>query len=204
MEDILQIFTPDLIYLLLIVGLWLGVTAVYIPGTGLMEVLSVLTIGGALVLLTVLNPAWWAVLLMVVGIAAFISLPFVNVKWAPYGEVGLLLQGVGAFFMFDQPRVSIPLILLTLGIALVYHRIILLPILRNQQEDQLVDEDDLLIGAIGRVQQRITPERAGTVYVNGEIWTARSTSTVEANSYVIVLSREGLILQVEPHKPKEE
>ena len=58
---------PNLIYLALIAGLWVGVTAVYMAGTGIPEILSIVLTGGSLLILTQLPTNWLAVILMVEG-----------------------------------------------------------------------------------------------------------------------------------------
>ena len=69
---------PNLIYLALIAGLWVGVTAVYMAGTGIPEILSIVLTGGSLLILTQLPTNWLAVILMVVGFGGFLVAPFTS------------------------------------------------------------------------------------------------------------------------------
>jgi membrane-bound serine protease (ClpP class) len=53
-----------------------------------------------------------------------------------------------------------------------------------------------LLGAIGTVKARIDP--VGTVFVQGTLWSARSTVPIETDVTVRVIGVEGLRLTVEP------
>ncbi|HVU13065.1 MAG TPA: hypothetical protein VHD90_17425, partial [Phototrophicaceae bacterium] len=57
---------PNLVYLILIVGLWLSVTAFHIPGTGIAEVLAAVGVISSLVILASMPTNWWALLLIVI------------------------------------------------------------------------------------------------------------------------------------------
>ncbi len=60
---------------------------------------------------------------------------------------------------------------------------------------------DRLIGLIGESQTEIHND--GTVYVGGEQWSARSEKVIKEGTQVQVVKREGLVLIVEPYKPKK-
>jgi membrane-bound serine protease (ClpP class) len=53
-----------------------------------------------------------------------------------------------------------------------------------------------LLGAVGTVKARIDP--VGTVFVQGTLWSARSTVPIETDITVRVVAVEGLRLTVEP------
>jgi membrane-bound serine protease (ClpP class) len=53
-----------------------------------------------------------------------------------------------------------------------------------------------LLGEIGEVRTPLDP--TGSVYISGELWTARAESTLDVGTKVRVCDREGLILVVEP------
>jgi membrane-bound serine protease (ClpP class) len=62
---------------------------------------------------------------------------------------------------------------------------------------------DALIGMLGEAKTDLQLE--GTVQVAGELWSARSTSPIQADAPVRVVGREGFILEVEPkdgHQPQ--
>ncbi len=59
-----------------------------------------------------------------------------------------------------------------------------------------------LVGMHGRVVSPLDP--TGTVRVNGELWTARSTDRIDSGAAVVVTGREGLELIVEKAKRDSE
>ena len=59
-------------------------------------------------------------------------------------------------------------------------------------------EDQVMAGKIVEVIEDITPQRPGRVHVHDTSWQAVSKLPVNAGSKVKILSREGLILTVEP------
>ena len=54
---------------------------------------------------------------------------------------------------------------------------------------------ETLIGSIGEAKTRIHEE--GSVYIAGEMWSARSDKPIPAGSSIRVVRREGFILVVE-------
>lgn len=199
----LTIVDPNIIYLGLIVGLWLGITALYVPGTGALEAVAITMLVAIFFVLTQVNTNWMAVLMLVIGVGSFLTLPFVSLRWAQYAEVGLALQAAGGYWLFYAGAVSPILIGLTIILAFLYHRKVLLPMLRaNREAAALPTDDDRLIGAVGRVVKTIDP--TGTVNVYSELWTARSKKTIETGKEIVVVDRNGLELIVEALKPKRD
>lgn len=195
----------SLVYLLLVFGLWVMVTAIYMPGTHIIEFVAVGTLGLSIYLLSTMLANWWMVGLLVLSVTGFLLLPFFGQRWWRYAEGGLLLQAVGGLLLFEGKIVSPLAIAVTIGLSLLYHRRILLPILAAQQGLSALD-DETLIGAQGWVASPLVPNESGsavgTVNVRGELWTARSGDTLNMGDEIIVVEREGLQLFVEPFKRK--
>lgn len=203
---------PNVVYLVLVIGLWVAVTATYVPGTGVIEGLAVVALIIALIVMASLPTNWWAVLILVLGVLSFLLVPFLSPRSAILAQGGLILQAVGGAFLFNGLSVSWLLIALTIGIALLYHNFALLPLLRRlRQQKAVIDDNGQLLGAFGRVVTAFSPSgvsHVGTVHVRGEQWTAYSDKPLLAGDAVVVLERDGLQLFVEgvKHKqaPKEE
>lgn len=66
--------------------------------------------------------------------------------------------------------------------------------MRNQTELRERDRANPLLGAEGRVTKAIDP--VGTVIINGESWTARSSHPIPVDSLVEVVEQVGLELRV--------
>lgn len=191
---------PNLVYLILIAGLWLSVTAAYIPGTGIVEVLALIGVVAALIALSALPTNWWAVILIVGGVLGFLIMPFIDRRFALLATGGLALQAVGSLLLFDGAPVGLPVIVVTIAAALLYHRFALLPTLAHHRSNPAMLEDEPLTGLHGYVQHALDP--VGTVYVRGESWTARSEQKIDAGAEIAVVDQEGLTLFVEPVKQK--
>ncbi len=197
---------PNIVYVILVLGLWIGVTAVLIPGTGVAEGLAVAGLGVAGLMLLNMPTNWLAVLLLVVGVLGFIVMPFLDQRYGWLALAGLALQGAGGLLLFNEGMQVSPLVIVfTLAIPYAYHSYILMPMLHRMREKAThVDRDSAVVGSMGRVIKALNP--VGTVQAAGELWTASTPNRahVEAGVEVVVLEREGLQLSVEPLKRKVE
>ena len=196
----------DIIYLGFVFSLWVAVTAAYVPGTGVIEVVSLVGFGMVIAVLTQLPTNWFSVMLIAIGGSLFMLVPFIRSQYAPFALVGLALQGLGGAFLFSEQLSVSPLIL---GISLIlpaaYHQLVLMPMLRNARQRPVEDRDTRLIGQVGRVTRTLDP--FGTVHVSSESWTASAEdqeTVIEKGSRVVVVGRESLRLIVEPLKRKNE
>ncbi len=193
---------PNILYLILLVGLWTGVTATYVPGTGVIEVVSIgLTLFAAW-MLAVLGVNWWALALLILGTVGFLVMPFVHRRYLLLAGVGLFLQVIGSLFLLPATPVSPIVIAATTVLALVFHQFALRPALERTRALPLNDEDSAVVGARGRVIAPLTP--IGSVQLRGETWTARSDRPVEKDEEIVVIERDGLMLHVESVKRKNE
>ncbi len=193
---------PNVIYLLLMAGLWVSATGAYIPGTGIAEIGGAALIIGTLVLLAQMATNWIAVIALVIGASLFFLLPLLKPDWERYAIGGLALQAGASFFLFDGASVSLLWIAVGLLVAFAYHRTILRSVLMQQRTLSSTQKDAFLVGARGRVVAPI--EDRGTVHVQGELWTARSRSRLESGAEIVVTQRDGLELHVEKAKRLKE
>ncbi len=189
---------PDLLYVVLVAGLWLAALAVVTPGTGVYELLALLALVtvGAATTVVAMNP--WALLPVGLGVVAFaISI------WSSRQEIWLVLSAVlltvGSAFLFRREgggaAVNPGLALLsTLGSA-GFFWIVVRKVRMAQQAEPIFDPAHVL-GLVGEARTPIDP--IGTAYVDGELWTVRAEHPIPAGSGVRVISREGLILNVKP------
>lgn len=195
-------FDPDVIYLVLFIGLWIGVTAAYVPGTGVIELVSIGVVLFGIYLLTTIAVNWWALILLIVGGAAFLAMPFLGERLTLIAVIGLALQAIGSLFLFPQAAVSPLLVATCIGIVFFYHQLALRPALERNRTRSIIDEDEGLLGARGRVIKSLSP--VGAVRVRGESWSAHSDHPLEVGDEVVVVEREGLTLFVEAVKHKNE
>jgi membrane-bound ClpP family serine protease len=194
---------PNIVYLALLASLWLVVTAIHMPGTGMLEVLAVIAVIGAVVLLASVPTQWGAAVIVVIGTLSALVIPFFGREYELVAIGGLLVAAVGALFLFNGMAVSPAIILLVTGAGLIFQRFGLVPSIEHQKAQPAMLDDQTMIGARGHVQRALSP--VGTVYVRGESWTARASSgdtPLTEGMEIMVVERDGLTLMVEPVKQK--
>ncbi len=193
---------PNVIYLILFIGLWIGVTAAYMPGTGLIEIVSIGMVIFGIYILTTVAVNWWALALLIVGAGGFLAMPLIKRRYTLLAVLGLALQVTGGVFLLPETPVSPLLVLASTGLVFLYHQFALRPALERGRLRPITDDDESLVGARGRVVKPLTP--IGTVHLFGESWTAHSDTPLEAGEEIVVVEREGLTLFVEPAKHKND
>ena len=133
---------PNVIYLLMMAGLWISATGTYIPGTGVAEVGGAALILGTLVLLSLVATNWIAVIALVAGASLFFLLPLFKSEWENFAIGGLVLQALASFFLFAEASVSPALIAVGVLLAFAYHRGILRSILKQRQQLSSTQKDE--------------------------------------------------------------
>jgi len=193
---------PTVLYLTLLAGLWLAVTAAHVAGTGVLELATLgLLVVSLYALVQMPTTNWLAVIALIGGTGCFLVMPYVKPRLARWAELGLLLQAAGGIFLFTDRAVSPLMVAVTIGLAWVYNRFVLLPILTAHRKPGEYDDANDVVGLHGRVLKALEP--VGTVHVNSEIWTARSSEYLPAGVDVIVTDKRGLELVVEKAKREE-
>jgi membrane-bound serine protease (ClpP class) len=111
----------------------------------------------------------------------------------------MLIFLIGSVLLFPwngwQPGVNPILILLLSAIALGMAWLVATKSVEAMSAKPVFDLERL-VGMTGQASSDIRGE--GTVYVNGEEWSARSKDFIPAGGAVRVVRREGLTLEVEP------
>lgn len=186
---------PEIVYLAALAGIWLTVTAVYVPGTGLLEAAALATLALAGVGLVALEANAAGGALLVLALTCFLVLIYFRRHW-PLILAGAIFQVVGSVFLFSgAERINPLLIIFGNAAALAFHQIVLLPGLRIQDRAGRLDADRL-IGQDALVVTTLDP--VGSVRLLGETWMAVADEVIEAGRWVRVVGREGLHLRVVP------
>jgi membrane-bound serine protease (ClpP class) len=200
--DIAQTFwqlliTPNVAYLLLIIGIWSAITAFIMPGSGLPEAIAavclVLSITGLVQL-----PVNYIGLLM---IALAFVLFFLEFKLVSHGALtvgGVVSFAIGSILLVPATEVRPGVSLLVVGIAslatLGFFSLAVAAALRSRKLPVVTDPQVRLLGARGIVKQPLSP--VGTVQVKSELWTAVADEPLAAGDPVVVTKIEGLRLRV--------
>lgn len=187
---------PNVAYLLLVLGIWAAVLAYTVPGTGFPESAAVVAL--ALAGLGLAQLPVNAAGLALIGLSVVLFL--LELKYSAHGAFligGATSLAVGSVFLFraGEGAVAISRWLIaavTLG-SMGFFGFAMAKALAAQKLPRAQSLDRVL-GAHG--QARTDIQDSGTVYVLGELWSARADDAILAGEEVEVVGREGLILKV--------
>jgi membrane-bound serine protease (ClpP class) len=183
--------------MILLAGVVIAFFSASTPGTGVGEITALFCFVLAGYAAYKLSIHWWALVILISSIVPFI-LAVRNPGRLYYLGLTILLLVIGSVFLFasEDSFISVNPILAILSSGVV--AVLLWYMLRNFIELSLrrpMHDTDALIGQSGTARTLIKDE--GTVYINGEIWSARSESAIPLGSNVRVVRREGFVLVVE-------
>ena len=198
--DMNLLMDPNVAYLLLVLGFVLAILALFTPGTGILEVgaLFAIVLAGLALFNQSLN--WWALALILLSAVPFVIALRRGKRWDWALLLGaLLMLIVGSIFLVSAKEGS-PTIhpVLAVVASLAAGGILWLIARRGMEALRMRPVQDLtrLLSMVGEARTDIDPD--GTVYVNGEEWSARSRTPIAAGARVKVTRRNGLVLEVEP------
>lgn len=187
---------PNIAYLILMGGALLALMAIVTPGTGLFEVGAFFCLALAGYAIYNLSFNAWALVVIVLSI-----IPFIYAIQKPKRELflglSIFLLVLGSVFLFAadgwKPAVNPFVALLTSGLMSAFLWVV---VRKTVQAAGVRPSHDLgaLIGLVGEAKSKVHEE--GSVYVNGEMWSARSDESIPAGSAIRVVRREGFILVV--------
>ena len=137
-------------------------------------------------------------------VLALSIVPFIYAIQKPKRELylgfSILLQVIGSVFLFAvdgwKPAVNPFVALVTSGLISAFLWVAVRKTV--QAAARPVYNPEALIGTIGEARSNIHEE--GSVYVAGEMWSAKSNQTISAGSSIRVVHREGFILVVEKNQ----
>ncbi len=193
--------SPDVAYVLLLAGFMTAVLACLTPGTGILELGALFTIVLSGYMLVNLPVNGWALLVIALSILPFllhVRTPVPRLKTAYLAGSYLLLAG-GSAFLFDGgarwPAIHPALVLFMPAAVLGISTFLAHKSIQVLKTPAAMDPDQL-VGATGEAVTDIRGE--GSVYVQGENWTASARVYIPCGQKVRVRRRRGLILEVEP------
>jgi membrane-bound serine protease (ClpP class) len=186
---------PNVVYVLLIIGLWAAAAAFYVPGTGLLEVSAVVCLVLAIAGLTQLPVNVVGVILIVVaGLLFIIDLKVHSVALAVGAAVSLVL---GSVFLFPPSESTLRLSPWLIGgvtlASIGFFGVAISAAMRAQRLRAKVTAETI-VGHRGAATTPIDP--MGTVQVHSELWTAIADEPIDAGEEVEVTALEGLRIRV--------
>ena len=191
---------PNIAYILLMLGIYGIFFELSSPGAILPGVVGGIFLILAFYGLQTLPINYAGLLLILLALILFIA----EVKVASYGLLtigGIISMFLGSLMLIDTQLeflqislrvivtvVIITALLFTIAISLAY----------KAYKKQPITGREGLIGAIGAAITVISPK--GKVFVEGEIWDARSDEDIKEGEEIEVTSIEGLLLKVKRHR----
>ncbi len=208
-EQVLSVLiNPNIAFLLLMAGIQLIFIELSAPGGWVAGFLGTLCLALAAYAMRVLPLNWLGLLLIGVSFVLFI-LDFKTPGVQAFSVVGVGVLIAGALVLFNGPgispygKVSVPLVAAT-GLAFGAFSIFIAAKGLRAQKMRPATGPESLPGRTGVVRAPLDPD--GTVWVEGEVWTASSASgnAIPAGEAVEVVAVEGLRLRVRPVAGVEE
>jgi membrane-bound serine protease (ClpP class) len=191
---------PNISFLLLAVGAFAIYAEMNHPGAVVPGVVGVIFILLAVFALNLLPTRFAAITLI---LAAFVLFAL-EAKFATHGVLGIggiVALTLGGLLLVDGPIPELRVHLLTaLGVSvpLGVITVFLMNLAIRARRNKVATGSQGLIGETGIAQTELSP--AGTVFVHGELWRARSRQTVGNGEQVRVTRVTGLQLEVEPFR----
>jgi membrane-bound serine protease (ClpP class) len=193
------LLNPNIAYLILAFGLMITVLAILSPGTGLLELGTLLVLG--LVAWEVYNLSfnWWALITLILGMGFFI-LAVRKPKQPIFLIISIIALVVGSAFLFPgdvwwKPAVNPVLALLVSVLMTGFFWVVTHKILEARNAPVRLDLN-LVVGESGEAKTDILDE--GTVQIGSELWSAHSSDRIPRGAHVRVTGRNGFVLDVVP------
>lgn len=193
---------PNVAYILLTLGFYGLLYEFSAPGIGLGGIFGAICLLLAFFSLQVLPINTVGIILMILGIILLIAELFTPTHGV-LGVGGLTAFTIGSFILIDirpdfsVPRVSLSLILPSvIATALFFFFVARTSIAAQRMKPKIGFES--LIGTIGEVKEPLSPE--GMVFLNGELWSARSDEPLAVGMHVTVTGQDGNFLIVKKYK----
>ncbi len=195
-------FDPNVVYLFLAAGLALTILALFNPGTGVLEVLGLLTLivagYGVFVLSDRGQINWWSSVVIVAGLVLFV-LSVRSPERRVYLVVAIVCLVLGSAYLFRSDVWYLPGVnpYLSIAVSVVLGSFFWIAARKVLEASLVRPTHDLgaLIGALGEAKSVVHKE--GSVQVHGELWSAHSDKPIAEDEPIRVVGREGFLLKVE-------
>ena len=191
------LLNPNIAYLFLLGAVLLAMLSLATPGTGFFEIGAFFCMALAGYAIYNLSFNWWALIILALSL-----IPFVYALQKPKRELflglSILMLVGGSVFIFssvDGVSAVNPLVALLATTPVVGFLWLATRKAIEVAYKRPVHDLEALIGQIGEARTNIHDD--GSVYVGREMWSAKSTQPISADSLIRVVGREGFILVVE-------
>ncbi len=201
------ISNPILTSLLLMLGIFALIFGISSPGYGA-EVFGVIAIllaliGSGFALSTL------SIIFIIIGCLLLIIEIFVTPGFGIIGIGGIICLIIGSIFLIpsyptrewlissDYMIDALTISLVVIALIAIFFAFLLYKIIEIRKKKATVGT---FIGEKAKTIDRITPDGSGYVRFKGEYWQARSDTTIEPNTKVIIVGKDETILIVKPRE----
>lgn len=204
------ISNPILTSLLLVLGIISLIIGIQSPGFGA-EVFGVIAI-----LLSLIGSGFsvstLGIFFIAIGCLLLIIELFVIPGFGVVGIGGVICLIMGAIFLIptystrewlismEWTNTALVIVLVIIGLLAAFFVFLLYKILQIRRKKTRVGT---FIGEKAKTIDRITPDKPGYVRFKGEYWQAKSDTTIEPNTKVIISDKDESTLIIKPVKPRE-
>jgi membrane-bound serine protease (ClpP class) len=187
---------PNVAYLLMLLGFYGLIYEFLNPGMYMPGVIGTISLLLALYALQVLPINYAGLALMLLGLGFMIAEAFIP-GFGAAGIGGIIAFTVGSVILLDDEgyRISIPMIAGNAVLSAVL-LIWVLGMMLRVRRGAGAELQENMVGRVGQAQEDFAAE--GYVQLQGELWKAVSGAPVRRGQTVKVVSRDGLVLRVEP------
>lgn len=191
------ILNPNVAYLVLVFAFLAAILSLFSPGTGVIEITALVLLVFSGWLIYQLNINVVALVLLIIGVFPFLLALRKTRKWYHF-VISLAALTLGSTFIFVtegwKPAVH-PVLAIFVNIVLIGF---LWVIIRKSLDAVVIPPKNRLtaiVGEVGETRSRVHLD--GTVYLNGELWSAVSRQPIDEFKRVRVISKNGYTLEVE-------
>lgn len=189
---------PNVSFLLFSIGMLALWGEFKTPGAIFPGVVGLICILLALFAFNIL-PTRFAALALIVAAFVLFALEAKFTSYGVLGAGGVLCMVLGALMLVDAPIPEMRIKLWTaLAVAVPFGAIavFLMTLAIRAQMNKVQVGSETMVGVVGVARTPLSPK--GKVFIQGELWDAISTSSVDSGEEVRVRRVEGLVLDVEP------
>jgi len=192
------IMDPNVAFLLFAVGMLAVWSEFQTPGAVLPGVVGLICILLALFAFNIL-PTRFAALALIAAAFVLFALEAKFTSYGILGAGGVLCMVLGALMLVDAPIPEMRIKLWTaLAVAVPFGviAVFLMTLAIRAQMNKVQVGSETMVGVVGVARTPLSPK--GKVFIQGELWDAVSTASVDSGAEVRVRRVEGLVLDVEP------
>lgn len=193
---------PELAYMIMSLGglcIWVEVTH---PGLIFPGVIGVMCVILSLISFQLLPISYGALAFLILGMALMIAEVYVS-SYGLLGLGGAICFILGSLFLMDthvpEMQISLGIILPTAALLLSVALGLSFVVFRSHRRKVQAGLESM-VGEFAEVREEITPQKPGKVFLQGELWSARTQgeATLPVHAKVVVESIDHMELTVRP------